>query len=94
MADDPGVGGLRSTLWRFSFSIKKAGWNQLLRRGAAIWAAITNIENASETTMTTPTPLLYFLRILSMAFPLASSSTSLSRYRICCMSLSSISSTR
>src|SRR5215472_18890878 len=36
----------------------------------------------------------HFRRILSMAFPLASSSTSLSRYRICCMSLSSISSTR
>ena len=46
---------------------------------AAIWAAITNIENASEPAMTTPTPSAHFLRILSMAFPLASSSTSLSR---------------
>jgi hypothetical protein len=39
-----------------SFSIEKTAWNQPLSRGAAIWAAITNIENASETTMTTLTP--------------------------------------
>ena len=41
-----------------------------------------------------PRPSAHFLRILSMALPLASSSTSLSKYRICCMSVSSISSTR
>src|SRR4030095_14776168 len=45
-----------STRRRFSFSIEKTAWIQLLRGGAAIWAAITNIENASKTTMTTPTP--------------------------------------
>src|SRR6516164_8276560 len=31
--------------------IEKMAWNQLLRSRAAIWAAITDIENASETTM-------------------------------------------
>jgi hypothetical protein len=36
-----------SALRRFSSSIEKTAWNQLLRRGAAMWAAITNIENAS-----------------------------------------------
>jgi hypothetical protein len=36
-----------SALPRFSSSIEKTAWNQLLRRGAAMWAAITNIENAS-----------------------------------------------
>jgi|SRR5579872_3372756 len=37
---------------------RKPAWNQLLRSEAAICVAITNIENASETTMTTPTLLL------------------------------------
>src|SRR5262245_41511595 len=45
-----------SILRCLSFSIEKTAWVQLLRSGAAIWAAITNIENASETSMTTPTP--------------------------------------
>ena len=37
---------------------QKSGVESVTQEGAAIWAAITNIENASETTMTTPTPLL------------------------------------
>src|SRR5215468_6757104 len=41
---------------------KKTAWIQLLRSGAAIWAAITNIENVSEMTMTTFDTLLTSLR--------------------------------
>jgi hypothetical protein len=56
---------------------EKSGVESVL--GEAIWAAITNIENAignDDDNIDTPA---HFLRILSMAFPLASSSTSLSR---------------
>jgi hypothetical protein len=37
---------------------QKSTVESVTQEGTAIWAAITNIENASETTMTTPTPLL------------------------------------
>jgi hypothetical protein len=60
-------------------SIEKTAWNQKLGSGAAILAPIINIENASETTMDNTDTPAHFLRILSMAFPLASSSTNLSR---------------
>jgi len=37
---------------------RKNGVESATEEPGAIWAAITNIENASETTMTTPVPLL------------------------------------
>ena len=43
---------------RFFVLYQKTGVESVTQEGAAIWAAITNIKNAWETTMTTPTPLL------------------------------------
>jgi hypothetical protein len=59
--------------------IEKMAWNQLLRSRAAIWARdYQHRERLGNDDDNTDTPA-HFLRILSMAFPLASSSTSLSK---------------
>jgi hypothetical protein len=72
---NPGVGGLRS--WRFSLTIKKEAWNQLLRRGGDLGRDYQHRKRlGNDDDNTDPA---HFLRILSMAFPLASSSTNLSR---------------
>ena len=79
IADGPGVGSLRSTLWRFSFLYPTGGVESVIQEEATIWAAIANPENGlGNDDANTDTPA-HFLRILSMAFPLASSSTNLSR---------------
>ena len=79
VADDPGVGAFRSTLRRVSFSIEKTAWNQLLRSGGGdLGRDYQHRERLRKDDDSIDTPA-HFLRILSMAFPRASSSTSLSR---------------
>jgi hypothetical protein len=57
---------------------RKSGVESVTQEGAAIWADHQHRERLGNDYDNTDTPA-HFLRILSMAFPLASSSTSLSK---------------
>jgi hypothetical protein len=77
--DDPGVGGLQSTLRRFFVLYRKNGVESATqKRGCDLGRDYQHRERLGNDDDNTDIPS-HFLRILSMAFPLASSSTSLSR---------------